>query len=194
MTTVTQQPVEPRSFLSRVIVPLLAVPGLFVLCEVLYYNIWKLDPSLFRSIVSNVSAGLSFFLIILGGFVLYPMMYFRGARPRERIIVSLVIIVIWDGKFIASLLPIYSLAEVLYFFLINMMVLSIALQIGAMSISELWCRLYVKLRRGIAVKVLTLWPVTGVAVFLALIYGAYLWGMGRPWFFNYFKLYQFLFT
>jgi hypothetical protein len=190
----TTQPIPPRSFFSRVGVPILAVAGTFILCEIIYYNVWRLDPSLFRSFMSYLSAGLSFFLIILGGFVIYPLLYFRGARPAERVIASLVILVIWTGEFIVSLIPIYSLAEVLYFFLINMMVLSIGLQFGAMGISEILCRLYVKHRRGIEVKVLSFWPVAGIVFFVSISYAAFLWGMGRPWFFNYFKIYQALFT
>jgi len=84
-----------RNFLQRAVVPVSILFLLVCAAYVIYFNSSAIGHEPLRYAVAFVSGIVLFFSISLGPLVVYPMAYFRGASPWERIAASLFTPLAW---------------------------------------------------------------------------------------------------
>ena len=130
--------------------------------------------------------------IFFGALVIYTLAFLRGAKPAERIIVSLIPAVVFDAYQIYVASGVFTFAESLYYGLSPLPVTIFLLAFGLMGLSELVCRWVMK-RRGDRVSILTPAPIAAIAAMVIGLYVAMIWGNGAHFFYLYIDSYLALF-
>jgi hypothetical protein len=149
-------------------------------------------PSL-HSAVAHVSAVLLFLSIGFGALLVYPLAYFRGATPGERILASLFTPLLWTLKEIIRVGEFFTFWESLYYGLNSLFLLTFFGTFGLMGLCELICRVRAK-KKGIHPgPILTPLPVTAILLSLVALYVLLIWGTGVHWFYIYMEGYKYLF-
>jgi hypothetical protein len=138
-------------------------------------------------------------LITFGSFFLYPVLFFRGASLKERIIGSYAVLLVWVFAEIFRVSETFTGGESVYYAFSPMPLGLLVYQVGYMSLCEMICRWRLKKRGVRGVKIFTPGPLIGVGVLLAMNYLMILWGVpeeypGTKWFYIYQEGYKALFT
>ena len=150
------------------------------------------------------AAAFSFYLLLgiliaFGSFFLYPVLFFRGASLKERVIGSYAVLFLWVFVEIFRVNEYFTPGESFYYALSPMPFGLIVYQVGYMSLGEMICRWRLK-KRGIpGRKIFTPGPLIGVAILLIMNYVMIFWGVpeespGTKWFYIYQEGYKALFT
>ncbi|MCJ7685822.1 MAG: hypothetical protein MUO68_16190, partial [Desulfobacteraceae bacterium] len=101
--------------LHRFIFPVLIVLAVMCFSKIFYNVSWKIDSPQIHWLVAFIS-GLTLNLsITFGASVVYPLAYFNGARPVERIIACLITPLVWNGWEIIRVTEFFTLGESLYY-------------------------------------------------------------------------------
>ena len=137
-------------------------------------------------------------LIAFGSFFLYPVLFFRGASLRERVVGSYAVLLLWVPVEIFRVSEYFTLGESFYYALSPMPFGLMVCQVGYMSLGEMICRWRLKKRGVGGVKIFTAGPLIGVGVLLVMNYLMILWGVpeespGTKWFYIYQEGYKALF-
>ena len=157
-----------------------------------YFNSWRIENDAAHQFAAMVSGLVLIVGTMLGAIVIYPLAYFMGAKPSERIIAALIPGIVFDLYEIYIVSEAFSFAESLYYGLNPVQITVFILALGSMGLCELLCRWITKLRGG-EVRVLTPIPIVAIVVMLFELYIAFIWGNGGHFFNYYMKSYLFLF-
>jgi hypothetical protein len=138
-------------------------------------------------------------LIAFGSFFLYPILFFRGASLKERMIGSYAVLLVWVFAEIFRVSETFTGGESVYYAFSPMPFGLLVYQVGYMSLCEMICRWRLKKRGARGLKIFTPGPLIGVGVLLAMNYLMILWGVpeespGTKWFYIYQEGYKTLFT
>jgi hypothetical protein len=182
-----------RNFLQRVVVPVSIVFLTVSAAYVTYFNSSAIGHEPLRHAVAFVSGIVLFFSIGLGPLVVYPMAYFRGASPWERIAASLFTPLAWIVKDLFRVSEFFTPGETLYYAFNPLFLLTIIGAFALMGICEMACR-WRAVRRGESrLKVITPGPVFAAVTGVVAVYVLLIWGVGVHWFYIYMEGYRALF-
>jgi len=173
---------QRTSFRKRFLIPTLLALTLMVFARLVYLGSARIDSPAVYQTVAAVSAAVEFASIVLAPLLLYPLCYFRGAGPWERVIAGSLNLAVWVSIDVTSVSGVFPLSVSLYY---GLMVGSILLAwiLALMGLLELACRSAVR-RRGEPVRVWTPLPLVPVVIFALVVYLLSLEGGAR--FFNLF--------
>jgi len=138
-------------------------------------------------------------LIAFGSFFVYPILFFRGASLKERVIGSYAVLLGWVFTEIFRVSEYFTAGESVYYAFSPMPFGLLVYQVGYMSLCEMICRWRLKKREVRGVRIFTPGPLIGLGVLLAMSYLMILWGVpeespGTKWFYIYQEGYKALFT
>ncbi len=138
-------------------------------------------------------------LIAFGSFFLYPILFFRGASPKERVIGSYAVLLVWVFTEIFRVSEYFTAGESVYYAFSPMPFGLMIYQVGYMSLCEMICRWRLKKKGVRGVRIFTPGPLIGLAVLLIMNYVMIFWGVpeespGTKWFYIYQEGYKALFT
>jgi len=131
---------ERQSFSRRFIIPVFIIFIIISVAFVGYSYAWRLGSPFLHHLLASLLGPLYFLLVAFGPLFVYPVAYFRGASPKERVIASLINPFLWMTKECIRLYASFTLLECLYFYLnlLNIwLILGLGIQIG---VAELLCR------------------------------------------------------
>jgi hypothetical protein len=137
-------------------------------------------------------------LIAFGSFIVYPILFFRGASLKERVIGSYAVLLVWVFTEIFRVNEYFTAGESVYYAFSPMPFGLLVYQVGYISLCEMICRWRFKKRGGPGKKIFTPGPLIGIGVLLAMVYLVILWGVpeespGTKWFYIYQEGYKALF-
>lgn len=182
-----------RSFLRRVVFPIILVLGVMILSINVYDASRHIQNRTLHSILSNGSAIFMFLSIWLGALLANTLAFFSGASFPERILVCLATPVIWCAKILAGFWGIYSGGEFLLLFLHHFILGCILVALLCMGLSEIWCRIIARKKTGdTSIKVFA----PSNASLLILSFTAVvlmLWNGGHAYYYLYMDVYTKLF-
>ena len=182
-----------KSFFHRFVIPLCAVIIPLLISFVVYFNAARIENDTLHQYVAVVSGLVMVISVMFGALIIYPLAFFRGAKPAERIVACLVSGILFELYEIYMVSRIFPLAESLYFALNPTPLMIFLLAFGFMGICELACRRVARQRGDNQVKILTPAPVAAVAVMLIGLYVMLIWGSGAHFFYIYVSGYLALF-
>jgi hypothetical protein len=130
--------------------------------------------------------------------IVYPVLFFRGASPGERIAGSYAVLFVWVLKEVFRATEAFTVGESLYYAFSPVPLGFIVFQAGYMSLGEMICRWRIQKRGGQKPQVFTAGPVIGIGILVAMSYGMIFWGVpaespGTKWFYIYQEGYKALF-
>ena len=178
---------------ARFIVPLSFVLIPLVASWLLYFNSWRIGHDVLHQWVAIISGLFLLAGLCLGSIVIYPLAFFRGARPVERVIACLAIPLIYCVYEICAASDSFTPAESLYYGLNPTVWMVFVLTVGLMGVCEWVCRGVSRLR-GARLRVFTWFPLIAVAVLLLGVYFSLIWGNGAHLFYLYVDGYLALFA
>ena len=181
-----------KSFFHRFAVPAcLAIIPLLLSC-IVYFNSWRIDNEALHQLAAIASGFVMIAGIMFGTLVIYPLTFFRGAKPAERIIAGLIPGIAFDMYEIYVVSGVFPLAESLYYALNPAAIMIFFLAFGFMGLCELVCR-WIDNRRGNRVRILTPAPIAAIVSLIVGIYVTLIWGNGAHFFYFYINSYLALF-
>ncbi len=184
--------IKRQSFLRRFVVPVGTMLVLMLVLLVVYNHAWWIGSPAVKTILAWASGVPLFLLLYFSAVVLYPVIYFRGGGPLERIAGSFIPQAAWWLKEMYLAGAYFTLPETMYYGLSQVFLMAFAGNVAVMGAAELVCRFFAR-RRTARVRVVTPGPVAAMAVGLAGIYFMALYGGGEPWFYLYQEGYKALF-
>jgi hypothetical protein len=185
--------IEKRSFVQRFLIPVGIMLVTMILSLVLYYNSYAIGGKALHPLIANVFGVVLWISIGFGSLFVYPSMFFRGASGGERVLGSLITPIVWTLKELVRVSEFFTLGETLYYGLSSIFLLIFIGSLGLMGICELICRVIVKRKSAVPIKVVTPLPVLGIVFGLIAFYVIFIWGVGVHWFYIYQEGYKALF-
>lgn len=191
--TQTLPGIKRQSFFKRFIVPV----GIIVISAaaswLMYSNSSRINNDSIHRIIASLSGAVLFLALGHGTLLSYPLMYFRGASTRERILGSLVTFIAWTFKELVRVSEYFTPGETLYYGLGSIFILILLGTFGQMGACELICRTIARKRGFESGKILTPVPVIAIIAAVAALYLLLIWGVGVHWFYIYMEGYKALF-
>jgi len=145
-------------FLLPVIIALAVMAG----SRAIYFNSMRIDSPAAYHLLALVSGVVQFVSIVLAAAIIYPVTFFKGAGPGERIVASSINPGLWVVIESYSLGAAFSFWESLYFGL-NIGAIIFIWKFSLMGICEMICRGVLK-RRGSRLTVITPLPLLPLAL------------------------------
>jgi hypothetical protein len=131
--------------------------------------------------------------LLLGSLLIYPVLYFRGAPLRERILGSFLIPLTYMITAIIRATAFFPPGKALYYAFNPVTVGSASLQIGLMALAEIGCRWWSRRRHGSTGAVVRWAQLVALIVGAVALYVTLLWDGGVHWFYVYQEGYKLLF-
>lgn len=189
---------EKRVFGSRFLWPVGIALGVWAALDFLTGHLeWFGGGTLYRT-AAFASYLLLGVLIAFGSFIIYPILFFRGASLKERVIGSYAVLMVWVCAEIFRVSGYFTAGESVYYAFSPMPLGLMVFQVGYISLSEMICRWRLKKRGVRAIRIFTIGPLIGVGVLLVMNYLMIFWGVpeespGTKWFYIYQEGYKALF-
>jgi len=181
-----------KSLFHRCVIPLCFVMIPLLVSFITYFNSRRIENDTLHQFVAMASGLILIASIFFGALVIYILAFFRGAKPAERIIVSLIPAVVFEVYEIYVASGVFTFAESLYYGLSPLPITIFLLAFGLMGLGELVCRLVIK-RRGDHVRILIPAPIVAIVAMVIGLYVALIWGNGAYFFYLYIDSYLALF-
>jgi len=181
-----------KSFFHRVVIPPCVVMIPLVASFLVYFNSSRIENETLHQFVAMASGLILIVSVLLGALVIYPLAFFRGARPAERIIVSLIPAVVFEVYEIYVAGGVFTFAESLYYGLSPLSITIFLLAFGFMGLCELVCR-WITRQRGGQGRILTPAPIAGIVAMIIGVCVTMIWGNGAHFFYLYINGYLALF-
>ena len=187
-----------KSFPSRFLWPVGIVLGVWAGLDFLTDHLeWFGSGALYRTAAfgSYLLLGV---LIAFGSFIIFPILFFRGASWKEKVLGSYAVLLVWVFTEIFRVGEYFTAGESVYYAFSPMPFGLLVFQVGYMSLCEMICRWRLKKRGARGLKIFTPGPLMGVGVLLAMNYLMILWGVpeespGTKWFYIYQEGYKAMF-
>ena len=159
---------QRSSFANRFLSPLCLALIVMVSSRIAYLHSYRIDDQAIYHSVAVISGMVQLASIVLVAMLVYPVAYFRGATPAERVIASSTNLAVWlciDAYHVSEA---FGFLESLYYGL-NIGFILFAWKCALMAVLELGCR-HVAKRRGQRLRVLTPLPFVPVLVFFFVVW------------------------
>ncbi len=144
---------------TRSVVPVGVVLIVTLITSTIYEHSWKFKSHELLFSLTALTNILMFLSIFFSAFVIYAITFYRGAGARERIIASLVPLLIWMLKETVGAFAVFSFGESLYFVLNPMFLFLILFTFFEMGLCDPFCRWRLKKRSQKKVRVFSLYTV-----------------------------------
>ena len=159
---------QRSSFANRFVSPLLLALIVMVASRIAYLQSSRIDDRSICDLVAVISGLVGFASVVLVAMVVYPVAYFRGATPVERVIASSTNLGVWVCIDAYHVNEAFGLLESLYYGL-NIGFILFSWKCALMAVLELCCR-HVAKRRGEGLRVVTPLPFVPVLVFFLVVW------------------------
>ncbi len=187
-TRIKQQP-----FVVRWLRPVGVTLGIWLLLYIVTrHRGWIANAHLYR-LLMNSGHVLLYAAYGLSALVLYPVMVFRGASLRERVLGCYITPLAYVLKEVIRVTAYFTLGESLYYALSPIVLGALVLQLGFMGLADIACRARYRQRYGEPVKLVTGVALAGIIIALASFYVLLLWDGGVHYFYFYQQGYKLLF-
>jgi hypothetical protein len=156
------------SFTNRFLGPLCLALVVMLASRIVYLHSHRIDDQVIYHAVAVIAGLVQFASIVLMAVLVYPVAYFRGATPAERVIASSTNLAVWvciDSYHVSEA---FGFLESLYYGL-NIGFILFSWKCALMAALEFCCR-HVAKRRGERLRVMTPLPFIPVLVFLLVIW------------------------
>jgi hypothetical protein len=156
------------SFTNRFLGPLLLALIVMVSSRMVYLQSHRIDDQTIYHAIAVVSGTVQFASVVLLAVLVYPIAYFRGASPVERVIASSTNLAVWvciDAYHVGEA---FGGLEALYYG-VHIGFILFSWKCALMAVLELCCR-HVERSRGKRVRVMTPWPFVPLVVFLLVVW------------------------
>jgi hypothetical protein len=181
-----------RALFNRFLLPVSIGLVSYLILFWTYYSSWYIDNRIIHYLLTDVVGALFGFFTLFNVLFVYPLLFFRGANPAERVWGSFLITFFWGIKEVYRMTEFYSLGESLFFLLFPIQFGIIVLAFGFMGLAEISCRYISNKKKGGNLKVVTMLPLTAV-IFMLAVTVFILHDGGVSYYFHYFDLYKWLF-
>lgn len=188
---------ERDSFGRRFLLPMGIVLGLWLAADLLLAFIIRqpfpfANSGFYRPTMNLLARG-RILSLLGGGLIIYPILFFRGATQRERVLGSLVLPLAYLITAIIRATAFFPLGEALYYGLNTITVGSIFLQIALIGFADVVCRWWKRRKDGRPRSIIGRPHIAAIllgalAGFLILV-----WNGGEAWFYLYQQGYRLLF-
>jgi hypothetical protein len=139
-------------------------------------------------------AGLVYLFVLMGGsLIVYPVAFFMGARPWERVIACLVTPILWSVMEIIRVTEFFTLGESLYYGLNSQVLVFLAFASFEMGLCDMICRWWARGKGSAGTRIVTRATAGAVLCGLVVVYVIMIWGGGVHWFYLYQQGYKWLF-
>jgi hypothetical protein len=183
---------EKQNFNRRFLSPVLIVFIIMTISFICYYGARSLENQTLYRIIAKITGTTYFLSVGFGILYVYTTTYIRGASRGERILASIINPFIWATKECCMQLPMWSVAESLYYYLNPLNFWLLCLIVLEMGIGTLIARRVLR-KRGEDIKVVTPASLALIAVSLFLVIFAYAWGKGENLYVIFLKGYRIFF-
>ncbi len=183
---------KKQNFNRRFLYPVLIIFAIMAVSFICYYGARSIENQTLYRIIAKIFGTTYFLSVAFGTLYVYTATYIRGASRGERILASVINPFIWATKECCMQLPIYSIAESLYYYLNPLNLWLLFLVILEMGIGTLIARRMLK-NRGEDLRVITPASIALITVSLFLVIFAYAWGKGENFFVIFLEGYRVLF-
>src|SRR4030042_4353563 len=131
---------QRASFVKRFWFPT-AIAGLALLAShVVYHPSRLIDNEAIHQEVAFVAGLVHLFVLMGGSLIGYPMAFFMGAKPLERVIACLITPILWTVTEIIRVSEFFTVGESLYYGLNSQVLLFLSLASLQMGLCEMICR------------------------------------------------------
>lgn len=179
-------------FLKRFIIPACIGLGIFLILFWLYYSSWYIDNRVIHYLFTDVVGALFGFFVMFNVLFIYPVFFFRGASPIERVLGSFLITFFWCAKEVYRMTEFYSIGQSFFFLLFPIQFNIIIMSFGLMGLSEIGCRFIMKKYRKETLGIIT--PLSLSAFIIMIIVSIFTnHDGGVTYFFLYNDLYKLFF-
>lgn len=188
---------EKPSFGRRFLLPVGVILGLWLTADFLLLLITRqpfpLANTAFYRPLMNVLARGRILSLLSGGLIIYPVLFFRGARLKERLLGAMVLPLAYVITAIAHVTAYFPLGEAVYYGFNTIAVAGTFLHFGLISIADVFCRWWLRRRDGRPLP-LVRWPhVAGILIGAIVGYVTLIWNGGQTFFYLYQEGYKLLF-
>jgi len=159
---------QRSSFMNRFLSPLCLALIVMIASRIAYRHSYGIDDQALYHAVALIAGALQFASVVLVAVLVYPVAYFRGASPVERVIASSTNLAVWVCIDAYHVSEAFGLLESLYYGL-NIGFILFAWKCALMAVLELCCH-HVAKRRGQRLRVLTPLPFVPVLVFFFVVW------------------------
>jgi hypothetical protein len=190
---ITDEPIQRSSFIKRFLFPA-AIAALALLgSHVIYHSSRLIDNDAIHQEVALV-AGLVYLFVLMGGsLIVYPVAFFMGAKPLERVIACLIAPILWSVSEIIRVTEFFTIGESLYYGLNSQVLLFLAFASLEMGLCDMVCRRWTRGKGGAGTRIVTRATVGAFLFGLVAVYVIMIWGQGVHWFYLYQQGYKWLF-
>jgi hypothetical protein len=159
---------QRASVMNRFLSPLLLALIVLISSRIAYLHSSRIDDQAIYHLVAIVSGMVQFASVVLVAVLVYPVGYFRGATPVERVMASSTNLAVW------LCIDTYHVSQafgglVLLYYGVNIGLILFAWKCALMGVLELCCR-HVAKRRGQRLRVVTPLPFIPVLVFVLVVW------------------------
>jgi len=169
---------EKAPYRKRVLQPV-AVLLILMLASWGVYNLsWRVDNRLVHQVIASISGTVLFVSVTFGVVFIYPMMYFRGASVKERVLASFITPLAWATKESIRLYISFSVAECLYYYLNPLNIWLFLGVVAQMGFAEMLCR-WIRVRRGGEIRILGAGALAAFVLGISLVILVFAWGQGE---------------
>ena len=188
----TKPNLQQQSFTRRFVFPAVLIFAIWLCMKLIYETTWRLNLGEVKNTLSWFFGLGNEIFRMAAPIIAYPIAYFRGATPKERILACLTPCLGWYFYQLYLAFGVFSLGETLYYGLSSACLFSFFNTLSVMGVCELICRNRLK-KRGEVIK--TWNPIAIGSIFLgpASAFLMLVWGGGTHWFYIYIEGYKFLF-
>jgi len=181
-----------RSSLPRFLLPAALGLGVFLVLFVTYYSSWYIQNRALHWMLTDLVGTAYGFMLMCGVLFIFPALYFRGARPTERVIGSLFIIGFWCVKEVIRMSAFFPVGQSLFFLLFPVHFNIILLNIGLVGLCEIICGAIAKKKCPEKKRAITPLPTAAFLIMIGVLVFTNFDG-GVTYFFLYNDLYILLF-
>lgn len=184
---------QRRTLGQRFLLPVVAGLALMLGTLLIYNASWRINNDALHQWMAFLT-GLGHIAILMGGsLIIYPIAFFRGASPWERVIACLVIPVFWSVTEVIRVTEFFTLSESLYYALNSQFIVYLACASLQMGLCEIICRWWIRRSGGAPLRVVPLGAVISILAGAVGVYVVLIWGGGVHWFYIYQQGYKALF-
>jgi hypothetical protein len=159
---------QRSSLTKRFLGPLLLALIVMVSSRMVYLCSHRIDDQGIYHAVAVASGMVQFVSVVLLALFVYPIAYFRGANPLERVVASSTNLAVWVCVDAYHVSAAFGCLESLYYG-VNIGFILFSWQCALMGVLELCCR-HAQKSRGGRLRVMTPLPFVPVLVFLLVVW------------------------
>jgi cytochrome c biogenesis protein CcdA len=184
---------QRASFLSRFLIPTAIAVLMLLGSHAIYRASTLIDNETIHQELAFIAGLVHLFVLMGGSLIVYPITFFRGAKPLERVVACLVTPILWAVMEIVRVSDFFTLGESLYYGLNSQVLTFLSFASIQMGVCDMICRWLVRRKNSAEKRIFRRPAVISVVFGLVAVYIIMVWGQGVHWFYLYQQGYKWLF-